>query len=857
MKTLVPGILKTHRLYTIIGGWMCMLALSGMAQDGQNDFTFNTIDKETAQGTNNTVKIAVALTDNKIVIGGAFTTYNGAKANKMARLNVDGKIDKSFSAGLGTDGTINTIAVQPNFKMIIAGDFTSYNGYEANKIARVNANGSFDRTFNSGVGANNAITKVLIQPDGKIIVAGLFTTYNDKPVKGLVRLNKNGSIDKTFNAALTDSLVSIHQIAMCPDGKLIIAGKAKNFFGDMRNFIDALRLNNDGTRDYSFNECRYSVGDLYPKINSIGLESDGNILLAGTNEDGSSSSPYHGLLMRFNTKGEMLNLMGTFWINSLALQTDGKILALGFDNPDWGIIKRVVVRMNQDLTVDSTFELKDSKVYVDPSECSIETFAVQNNGKLVIGGNFFEMNGLGCGNIARLNTNGGFDDTFNQHKGSNGGIFASVKQDDGKLIIGGEFSKFNNELSSNIARLKKDGDIDPSFDIGSGVNGKIYSIALLPSGKILIGGDFTSYNGKACGNIARLCANGHFDKSFKTTFDGIVRKIILDKNNNVLVGGDFSNVNNVHRVAFARLSEDGTLDTAFQPLIEDIGTVYDCNISSDDKIYIAINYKNTPELYLNPKVNRLNNDGTTDYSFQHADGYYTEISSIALTNENKLLVAGFGHYTVPSFFPSRGIIARFKEDGEIDSTFNYKPLEQYLDKKVRTITLLYNGGILIGGDFGVDKINLNHIAMLEKDGDINFDFVGNANGNIYSSTITDNNKILIGGIFSEYNSSVRNGLARVSFDIISETPLKAVQQPAAVVSELNIYPNPAVASITIDHMETGNIVKIYNSTGVEMFSGTVYSEMQTIDLSAYSNGAYFIMTEKNGVRTNSKFIVSK
>ena len=857
MKTLVLESVKKSGLRYIIGVLMCIPVINSIAQDGQNDLTFNIIDRITAQGTNNTIKIAAALPDNKIVIGGAFTSYNGSKANKLARLNVDGKIDKSFNAGLGTDGTINTIAVQPNFKMIIAGDFTVYNGYAANTITRVNANGSLDRNFNAGAGANKAITKVLIQPDGKIIVAGNFTTFNNKSVKGLVRLNKNGSLDKTFDAELTDSLVSIHQVAMLPDGKLVIAGKARNFFGDMRNFIDVIRLNSNGSRDYTFSECRYSVGDLYPRINSIGIENDGNILLAGSNEDGSSSAPYHGLLMRFNTNGEMVKLMSTFWINSLALQTDGKILALGFNNPEWGIIKRVVLRMNQDLTVDSTFKLDDSKIYGDPSECSIETFAVQNNGKLVIGGNFFEMNGLGCGNIARLNTDGSFDDTFNQHKGSNGGVFASAKQASGKLIIGGEFSKFNSELSSNIARLKRNGELDLTFDVGSGVNGKIHAIAILSSGKIIIGGDFTSYNGNTCRNIAKLCADGHFDKSFEASFDDVVRSLTVDKNDNILVGGDFINANNVHRNAIARISENGILDTSFQPMIEETGTVYDCKIIQDERIYIAVNYKNTPELYIDPKVRCLNSDGTTDYRFHQTEGYYTQINSIALTRKNKILVAGFGHYSIPSFFPSRGIIARFNEDGEIDSTFNYKPLEQYLDKMVRTVSVLTDDRIIIGGDFGIDKTNFNHIAMLEKDGDINFDFVGNANGNIYSSTVTENNKILIGGIFSEYDSYVRNGVARISFDIVMEKQVTTIQQQDAVMTALNVYPNPAVSSVTIDHMEKGNQIRIYNETGIEMFSGIVTSEMQSIDLSNYSNGVYFIMTEKNGVKANSKFVIAK
>lgn len=832
---------------------------SGKAQDGQNDVSFNTYDNVPTQGTNGKISISAVQPDNKILIAGEFTQYNGAVANNLTRLNMDGKIDKNFSSGSGIDGNIYAIAVQYNNKILIGGDFSSYNGTSLNKIARLNANGSIDKTFKVGTGANNTITRILIQPDEKILIAGNFTSYNNVPAKGLVRLNKNGTLDEGFSAALTDSITRIHQVAVLPNGKIIITGKARNFFNDMRNFIETLRLYKNGARDYSFQECKFSVGDLYPTINSIGVESDGNLILAGTNMDGGSSVPYHGLLIRINSKGEILQKQGSFWINSMQIQADEKIMALGFDNPDWGIIKRKVVRLNKDLSIDSTFALNDDKVYEDPSQSAIQSLSIQLDGKLIIAGNFYEINGLIANNIARLNPDGSFDITFNQRRGFNGGVYAIAKQANCKLIIGGEFSRYNYQPVKNIARLKKNGELDLTFLTGTGTNGKIYSIAVQSNGKILIGGSFTTYNGNACNNIARLNPDGSFDKTFTANADEIVRKILVYADDKIIIGGDFRNVNGTEHIAVAQLQKNGSLDAAFHPVIEETGCVYDCKVSGSGKIYLALNYKNTPELWIESKIVRLNSDGTTDPAFQVQPELFFKINTIVLTDDHKLLAGGMGYYAEPWFYLPQGIIARLNENGSADSTFKYKTLKPYLDKEVRTIDVVGPDKLLIAGDFEADKMQMNHIGLLKNDATINPSFIGNANGNIYCTAVADEKLMVIGGMFSAYTSYTRNGIARISF----ETDTPAFQRTAEAIPEtqpqltFNVYPNPAADFLLIDHLEEGSMFKIYNASGVVLYEGQVVNEQSTVLLNSYSNGIYFMIGKSEGKEVRKKFIVSK
>ncbi len=140
----------------------------------------------------------------KLILGGLFSTIGGTRRGNVARLNADGTLDNSFNPdyGLGPNNRILTTSFQPNGKVIIAGNFTSYNNVSINRLARLNSNGSLDTSFNVGTGANNAVINAVLQPDGKIIIVGNFTSYNNVSKNGLARLNSNGSLDTSFNIGI-------------------------------------------------------------------------------------------------------------------------------------------------------------------------------------------------------------------------------------------------------------------------------------------------------------------------------------------------------------------------------------------------------------------------------------------------------------------------------------------------------------------------------------------------------------------------------------------------------------------------------------------------------------------------------
>src|SRR5208283_1778314 len=147
------------------------------------------------------------MTNDQTVIGGAFSTYsdknNTYTVNGIARLNKDGSLDTAFNSGVGINvhpgnEFIRSIALSGN-KVVVGGHFSSFSGVSRGNIARLNANGSLDTTFNPGAGANGTVWSVLTQPDGRVLIGGDFTSYNGTSRNHVARLNTDGSLDATFN----------------------------------------------------------------------------------------------------------------------------------------------------------------------------------------------------------------------------------------------------------------------------------------------------------------------------------------------------------------------------------------------------------------------------------------------------------------------------------------------------------------------------------------------------------------------------------------------------------------------------------------------------------------------------------
>ena len=257
--------------------------------------------------------------DTNIVIGGFLTSVNGQGRSRIARMIADGSLDLGFLVGLaGANDRISSLAVQPNGKIVIGGSFTNVNGQARNRIARLNPNGSLDTAFLSGLaGPNSDVAGVAIQPDGKIVIVGSFTSVNGQGRNRIARLNSDGNLDSGFLAGQTGVVsFGVDSVAIQPDGKIIVGGWFSTVNDQPRNNI--ARLNADGSLDGGF--LTANPGGASRSVGSIIVQPDGKIL----NAAGGSISR---LLPDGNSDtGFVPGLTGSRTSLSLGIQPDGKVL---------------------------------------------------------------------------------------------------------------------------------------------------------------------------------------------------------------------------------------------------------------------------------------------------------------------------------------------------------------------------------------------------------------------------------------------------------------------------------------------------------------------------------------------------
>jgi uncharacterized delta-60 repeat protein len=182
------------------------------------------------------------------LVGGFFNSYSGVSSGKIVRLNVDGSIDNTFSAGTGFNNVVWVMKVQSDGKILVGGGYTQYNGESHLHLIRLNSDGSVDNTFNLGAGFNGTVFDIILQDDGKIIVLGGFTNFDGNSHNRIVRLNNDGSIDNTFNSG--DGFNGITYSGIIDEGQIVVVGAFFEYSGQTNRQI--VKLNSDGSIDNTF-----------------------------------------------------------------------------------------------------------------------------------------------------------------------------------------------------------------------------------------------------------------------------------------------------------------------------------------------------------------------------------------------------------------------------------------------------------------------------------------------------------------------------------------------------------------------------------------------------------------------------
>ena len=680
--------------------------------DASIDFTFNI-----GNGIDGDVYDMVLQPDGKLIVVGDFIGFNGNDASNIVRLNSNGSRDASFLIGdsnVAFNNYVNVVKLDSNNKILVGGWFTSYGNVTTNYIARLNTNGSLDTTFITGEGFNDEVNDLKIQSDGKIIVGGYFQSYDNNDLYNgrLVRINSDGSLDTRFGYGVNNT---VNSIEIQSDGKILVGGDFSECYPDQFTFLDIdelIRFNNDCTFDYSF----YYGELLNDNPNVIVAIGNDQILIGGNFYDGNPE------IYPFNYFGRLHNSITdykyTYRIEACVQPLQGEtvtyvvgsneelvynktysfqsiqnpsITVCGFipegylypsNEVEYSLVNtydncevayksnyRPVVlldTLNNNTTtwvVDNQF--KDGDIlFVDTVFDGEGTTYVKFAATILSGTTWGEVFGsvwyyLPPVNYATytsveeaIEANGVIYESYSCsaptnnytliHKayygpktiltpyvyGSVNVIFDYLPFGDYAWISGGTPEIFSTieisdgeNCSLGLSKLAPEGFLDSSFQ-NTGFDGNlVYTTVEQPDGKILVGGNFNAYLEVNVGNFMRINPDGSLDETFYLgQFDSYVRAITLQPDGKILVGGNFEYYNEEYASKIIRLNADGTIDQSFTYGEEFDNIVRAIAVQRDGKIVVGGDFNYYYDFYC-PQIVRLNSDGTPDPTFVMGDGF--------------------------------------------------------------------------------------------------------------------------------------------------------------------------------------------------------------------------------------------
>jgi uncharacterized delta-60 repeat protein/uncharacterized repeat protein (TIGR01451 family) len=336
---------------------------------------------------------------------------------------------------------------------------------------------------------------------------------------------------------------------------------------------------------------------------------------------------------------------------------------------------------------------------------AVNAVGLQPNGAIVAGGAFTIANSVTRNRLARLNADGSLDFTFaSMPGGAADAVRALALQTDGRILIGGDFLTYDGINRSHFARANLDGTLDWQFDPGSGLDQSAYAVVETFTDtnqtvrKILVGGSFTLANGAPRHYLAQFNDDGSVDPGFDASngasgLDGSVWAIAVQGDHKIIIGGDFLSINGVARNHIARLNPDGSLDYSFNnPGTGADDSVRALTIQLDGRILVGGLFTNFNGTVQN-RIVRLNADGSPDPTFNGGVGGDGAVYAIALQPDNRILLGGeFTRWGGVT----RNHLTRLNPDGSVDTTINFGA---GCDNFVASLVVQTNDSILLGGGF--------------------------------------------------------------------------------------------------------------------------------------------------------------
>jgi uncharacterized delta-60 repeat protein len=414
--------------------------------------------------------------------------------------------------------------------------------------------------------------------------------------------------------------------------------------------------------------------------------------------------------------------------------------------------------------------------------------------------------------------------------GANAEILAVAVQSDGKIVVGGNFTTFGGQPRARLARFNADGTLDAAFNPGA--NGPVTALLVQSGNRLVVGGNFTTIGSGATprSRLARLNSDGSVDTAFFQGANQRVAALAQQSDGRVLVAGSFTQLAGATRTGLGRLNPDGSLDAEFNPVVA--GSLNGTPPSveavlwlADRRILIGGNFSSVHN-QSSAGAARLNYDGTRDGVF--TPGANGVVHALAAATDGRFYLGGeFSRLGAET----RPYLARFLANGALDPTVPPPP-----NGAVRRLAFQSDGRLLVGGIFTeVGPVRRFRLARLLADSSLDATFVPDISGSlgslppgVYGLAVSGTDQIILGGSFSSVAGAERNGLARLG------SPL-----PAILTAPRSLFADPG-ANVTLSVGATGEALAFqWRRNGVDL-TGATTPTLTLAALQAAQAGIYTV-----------------
>lgn len=605
-------------------------------------------------------------TSQYILVYGTNVVLDNQTMPSLFRVNLsDGKIDQNFIANIGSGpvGTVNSIVVQTDGKIILGGNISSFNGSTVGNIVRLNSDGTIDNSISFGSGFDKAINSIALFSDGRIVVGGYFTKYNNVSISKLITvLDPNGQINASFAAGIGTGIQDgggsyyVSFVNVTSGGQILASGRFTSINSYFESSVCTALINADGTIDANFN-TKIAKNFFSISVSQILELPDNSYLFTGPIYQYGGQN-YNGILKVFangsvdttfktNTNTDVID-SGTF-----AFVDGTRILLTGsFNSMNGNSNYKTTVALNLDGSVDNTFNNANTATF-----SSAPRSIIKSSSAYFLFGGMKHIGGDSVSGMIKYKTDGNVDQSFmtNLNTSLNGAVVQFAKEISNNIMF---LRIYKSGVTQNIA-INYDGTLATlPFPYTILPNTSLF----LSDGGFLIKGQ-TTFNSQSIPYLAKINSDGSINSTFTNNIGTISNPFFNARilYNKIYIYGDFTSFAGQNISGIIRYNLDGTPDASFNSnlgsgfnFISFMGdSVNEVNVDNDGNLYLTLSSSYITTITFNgtaiPKslVYRIDSSGKFDYAFSQnlANQIQTNYGDkIWFLPDNQILISGVASY---------------------------------------------------------------------------------------------------------------------------------------------------------------------------------------------------------------------